>query len=147
MNKRPNTKRKLPNLAIVEELKKASLESFSHGHYLQSAIIIFQTVESLLRIAIRAYGKDYGVSEVNLQEAANIEISFARLVLHFNLIYPENGLDKRLREFNKKRNRIIHRLFIDFESMSRLKEHLKKFCMEGISLNKELRKLLGVADN
>lgn len=141
------TKRKLPNLTIVEDLKNASLKSFEHGHYLQSAIIIFQTVEILLRITIRAYGKKRGVTEENLKKSADEEISFAKLVLHFNLIYPENRLGQRLLEFNSERNRIIHRLFIEFESISSLEKHAKDLCLHGIKLNQDLRKLLGVSDS
>ena len=139
-------KRKLPNLSIIEDLKNASLESFKQGHYLQSGIIIFQIVESLLRIAIRAYGRGNNIDEESLQKAADDEISFARLVLHFNLIYPENKIGKKLTEFNNTRNRIIHRLFIDFESMNSLEECLKDFCMEGIKLNQLITKLLGVTN-
>ncbi len=62
---------KKPNLEIIEDLKNSSLDAFEHGHYLQSAIIIFQTVENLLRIAIRGYGKGHGISEDSLKKAAD----------------------------------------------------------------------------
>ena len=107
------TKYKTPNLDIIEDLEKSVLDSLEQGHYLQSAIIIFQTVEHLLRIAIRGYGKGHGISEDSLKKAADEEISFYRLVLHLDLIYPENGLSRRLLQFNKERNRIIHSLFVD----------------------------------
>lgn len=136
-------KNKLPNLSIVEELKESSLEALSKGHFLHSVIIIFQIVESLLRIAVRGYGKGYGISEENLKKAADEEISFPRLVLHFDLIYPDNCLGKRLLKFNTERNYIIHHLFFS-QSIITLKNRAEKFCLEGVRLNQELQKLLEV---
>jgi len=139
-------KNKKPNFEIIEDLKNSSLDSFKQKHYLQSAIIIFQTVENLLRIAIRGFGKGHGISDDSLKKAADEEISFYRLVLHFDLINPENGLSKRLLKFNKERNRIMHSLFVDYESMTDLEESLQEFCMDGIKLNQDIRKLLGITD-
>ena len=56
-------KNKLPNLNIIDVLKQASLDAFAQQHFLESAIIIFQTIEFLLRVAIKGYGRGHGVSE------------------------------------------------------------------------------------
>ena len=43
-----------PNLDIIDGLREASLDALKSGHTVESAIILFQTIESLLRIGIRA---------------------------------------------------------------------------------------------
>ncbi len=137
-------KNTLPNIDIIDELKKASLDAFEHDHFLQSAIILFQLVEGLLRIAISGFGRNHGVSEENLKKAANNEQSFARLVLYLDLIYPENGLGNRLLNFNNKRNLIMHKIFYKFHSMDTLRNEVKDFICEAVKLNGELQKLLGL---
>ncbi len=136
-------KNKEPKFSLVDELKESSLEAFGKGHCLHSAIIIFQTVECLLRIAINAFGRAHGVSEDNLKKVAD-EISFYKLVLNLEVISPKNGLGERLYKFGNLRNSIMHRLFTKFETLESLKEQVNDFCIEGVKLNEDLRNLMGV---
>jgi hypothetical protein len=53
-------------------------------------------------------------------------------VLYLDLIKPDNGLSKRLQDFGKKRNKIVHKLLtFDLNSM---KQGLRDFSIEAVKL-------------
>lgn len=133
--------REQPNLAVIDDLKDAAGDAFEHGHYLESAMILFQTIESPLRMSIRRFGKAR-VSESSLRMAADRESSFRRLVLHLDLVYPENGLSERLVALNRQRNTLTHRLFGEFESIDALHDQVRDLCVEGMEAHQDLRSLL-----
>ncbi len=137
-------KNKSPNFNIIDDLKQASLDAFGNQHYLESAIIIFQTIEFLLRMAVKGSGRGHGVSEENIKTCSDDERSFSRLVLYLDLIKPDNGLSEKLLDLNKQRNSIVHRLFYEFDSFDSLKDQVEEFCLKGARLNEELRDFLGV---
>lgn len=130
---------------MMEELKAASLDAFEHKHYIQSAVIIFQTVEWLLRIMISATARSKDIDKDIQKKIAEKETSFDRLVLYLNLLDPANELLEKLRSFNKTRNNIMHKLFLKFEDTAEYEKTLQDFCMEGVHLNKQLRKMMGVS--
>lgn len=130
---------------MIGELKEASLDAFKHKHYLQSAVIIFQTVDILLRIMISGIARSKGIDENIRKEIAEKEMSFYRLVLYLNLLDPANELLEKLSSFNKTRNDIMHKLFLEFEDITKYEKALQDFCMEGIYLNEQLRKMMGVS--
>lgn len=129
---------------MIGELKEASSDAFKHKHYLQSAVIIFQTVDILLRIMISGIARSKGSDENIRKEIAEKETSFYRLVLYLNLLDPANELLEKLSSFNKTRNDIMHKLFLEFEDITKYEKALQDFCMEGIYLNEQLRKMMGV---
>ncbi|MBI4379855.1 MAG: hypothetical protein HY574_01495 [candidate division NC10 bacterium] len=135
-----------PNLAVVDALKEASLKAFREGHSLESAVIIFQTVDVLLRMSIKAFARSRGVSNVSLNKVAEDEQSFSRLVLYFDLVCPSNILSDRLRHLNSQRNAVLHRLFYNFDSIESLRSELSEFCVEAAKLNQELRRFVGVEE-
>lgn len=130
---------------MIGELKEASLDAFKHKHYLQSAVIIFQTVDILLRIMISGIARSKGIDENIRKEIAEKETSFYRLVLYLNLLDPANELLEKLSSFNKTRNDIMHKLFLEFEDMAEYEKTLQDFCMEGVHLNEQLRKMMEVS--
>jgi hypothetical protein len=129
---------------LIDELKRSSLNAFEQGQYLQSGIILFQTVEILLRICVSAYGRSHGVAESVLKECVDNEISFRRLTLYCDLIFPKNGVGERLRKLNAKRNAFMHEAFYQAPSLEDLNKGLIESCKESVDLNAELRKLIGV---
>lgn len=135
----------LANQGIVRDLVKAAVAAIEGQQSMfEASIIIFQTVEGLLRIAIKVFGEAHGMSRANLQKCADKETSFWRLVLHLDMIHPGNGLGKRLLALNSQRNKIMHRLFYDFDSMEHLQDEIKTFCREAMELNVSLQRTLGV---
>jgi len=64
------------NIEIIDELKKPSPDTFGKEHYIQSTIIIFQTVEFLLRLAKKALGRSNGVSEKVIKKRLTTRIVF-----------------------------------------------------------------------
>jgi hypothetical protein len=132
------------NSALIDQLKESALSSFRQGHYFQSGIILFQTVEVLLRICVSGLGRTHGVAASVLKECASDEISFRRLTLYLDLVSPQNGLGDRLRQLNTKRNAFVHEAFYQSESIDALNTRLEQFCVECVDLNAELRKLIGV---
>jgi hypothetical protein len=72
------------------------------------------------------------------------EDRFNRLVNYFDLVKPDNGISKRLLDFNNRRNRIIHKLFYAHPSFDSLEREIKSFSKEGIELEKNLK---GFLDN
>ncbi len=115
---------------LLGDIEKASREAFDKGHYIQSALILFQAIETLLRIVIKTYGQRRGISDLALTEAADREQSFLRLTLHLDLVYPENAFSESLRQLNRRRNDTMHRLFFEFESRDEMEGKLKEFCLE-----------------
>lgn len=116
--------------SLLGDIEQASREAFEKGHYIQSALILFQAIETLVRIVIKTYGQKKGISDQALTEAADREQSFLRLTLHLDLVYPENTFTEGLRQLNRWRNDTMHRLFFEFESRDEMEGKLKEFCLE-----------------
>lgn len=116
--------------SLLGDIEQASREAFDKGHYIQSALILFQAIETLLRIVIKTYGQQKGITDLALTEAADREQSFLRLTLHLDLVYPQNTFSEALRQLNRRRNDTMHRLFFEFESRDEMEGKLKEFCVE-----------------
>jgi len=129
------------NWDIVEDLNKAAREASDSGHYLESAIIIFQRLEILLRIILFSSAVKKRFSDFVLKRVED-EKNFFQLVLYLDFVEPDNNLSERLLKLNDKRNSIMHRLFQSFESYDSVKNDLKEFCLEGLVLNNRLSKIL-----
>lgn len=132
------------NFNIINSLKDRSLKAWKEGFALESAIIVFQTVERLLRIAISGYAKGRKVKEDIITKCAENEQSFVKLISYYELLNPKNSLTEKLQKFNDKRNSIMHKIFIDFESIDHLQKELENFVLEGAKINEALRKELRV---
>jgi hypothetical protein len=136
------TERRLADRKIIGDLIRTAVTAAERQHYFEASIIIFQTVEGLLRIAIKVFGEAHGASKATLEKCADNETSFWRLVLHFDMIHPDNALGQRLLALNARRNKIMHRLFYDFDSLEHLEDELKAFCKEAMALNMALQESL-----
>ena len=128
-------------LEVAEDLCRAALEAHKTGNFFEAAIINFQRIEALLRILITGRGRAMMVVE-SAVSAIDEEKSFHTLVVFFSLLMPKNQLSRKLFVLNKKRNSLIHKLFIDFESIESLKGELKSFSVEAIKLLRNLTELL-----
>jgi len=126
---------------MVKDLNDAAREASESGHYLQSAIIIFQRLEILLRIILFSSAVKKRLSDFALKQI-EYEKNFFQLVLYLEFIEPDNNLSEKLLKLNDKRNSIMHRLFQSFESYDSVKSDLKDFCLEGLVLNNRLSKIL-----
>jgi hypothetical protein len=131
------------NLGIVEDLQIAKLESIKSGHLLQSAIISFQEIEVLLRIAIDAFRKKINLSQLTIKSIEE-EQSFLKLVVYFDLIKPNTSISDKLFDFNTRRNAFMHKIFYGHETILSLKRELKNFCSKSLELNRDISKLLGL---
>ncbi len=134
---------------LMGDMERASLDAFGKGHYIQCALILFQAIETLIRVLINTYAERLGVSESAIREAAAKEQSFLRLTLHLDLVFPGNGLTKELRRLNRTRNDTMHRLFYEFETRREMEEKLRAFCQEALVIRDRLahevhRRLPGV---
>lgn len=136
--------RQFANQEIIRDLVKRAVTAVENQHFFEASIIIFQTVEGLLRIAIQVFGKAHGIAPQTLQKCSDNETSFWRLVMHYDIVCPGNGLGGQLLALNARRNRIMHRLFYDFDSMEHLQAQMKAFCKEAMTLNMALQKALGL---
>ena len=132
-----------PNIDYGSELQARALDSIKTGHCLEASIIIFQLLEIFLRIAIRGFGAGSGVCDSTLAKCAEEENSFYRLTLYLDLILPANEISEELRDLSKERNRIMHKLFFEFNEVSSLNEALKAFCLKGVNLHNKIILLLG----
>jgi len=126
-------------------LNKIGIRAFQKGHYLESAIIYFQTVEFCLRLVIHLLAMRAGVSE-SPTKIVEDEQSFYRLVLYLDLLKPGNILSQRLLKFNKHRNEFIHGLY--YAELSEAYENkLKSFCLEGKDLIHRLLTEIGLRED
>ena len=127
---------KKPNSELIDALNKIAKASFDRQEYLASALIYFQMVEGLLRFQISHFAFVNRVDEKAILKASEDEQSFSRLVLYLDLIKPDNGLSKRLQDFGKKRNKIVHKLLtFDLNSM---KQGLRDFSIEAVKLYRDV---------
>jgi hypothetical protein len=131
-----------PNIDYSLGLQERALQSLGAGHHLEASIIIFQLVEIFLRLAIRGFGAGSQVRDNTLTKCAEEETSFYRLTLYLDLVLPINNVSEELRDLNKERNRIMHKLFFEFIDTASLNEALKEFCLKGVNLQNRLRSLL-----
>jgi len=134
--------KKYPNIEFGLKLQDRALESLKAGHHLEAAIIIFQLVEIFLRIAIKGFGAGAGVKDSSIKQCSEDEISFYKLTIYFDLIFPENEVCEELRELNNTRNHLMHKLFFEFKEIKSLDASLKEFCIKGVKLQNKLRNLL-----
>jgi hypothetical protein len=130
------------DLKVIESLKHAALKAVKSGHTVESAIVIFQMVEGLLRIAINAFARDRHVPETMVAKCADEEQSFPRLVAYLTLLVPDSAPTEALLSLNTRRNKIVHRIYYDFESLESLRQELDSFCREAIQMNNTLQQLL-----
>ena len=79
---------------MIKDLVAAAVAAVEKQNYFEASIIIFQTVEGLLRIAIKVFGEAHGATSETPEKCADNETSFWRLVLHFDMIHPDNLLAK-----------------------------------------------------
>ena len=131
-----------PDLSVIRKLKEAARQALQNGHSLESAVIVFETIEMLLRLSIRSIGSQTGVDEASLRRAADRETSFRQLVLYFDLLDPGNGQSDRLLALNRQRNAVMHRLFDQFESIQAYHEEIEALCLSGIDTVDDLVHLL-----
>jgi hypothetical protein len=128
--------KKRPNSELMSELNKIAKVSFDRQEYLAPALIYFQMVEGLLRYQMSYFAFVNRVDEKAILKASEDEQSFPRLVIYLDLVKPDNGLSKRLQDFGKKRNKIVHELLtFDLNSM---KQDLRDFSTEGVKLYGDL---------
>ncbi len=86
---------------IINDNEKAAKDAFARGDYLQAFLLIHTLLESLLRMFLNEMDD---------------RTTFAALISKYEQFlnkqnYPIKTLVKELREFNKRRNRIIHELW------------------------------------
>ena len=127
-------------VGIIEELTKNADESFKGGHYLESAIIMFQLVEYFLRLIIELFGQINRLDKDILKKIAN-EQRFFNLVIFLGMVKPDNGISEKMFKLNRKRNDIVHHLF-EFKSIEALKDELIAFHEESLNLIEDLRSLI-----
>jgi hypothetical protein len=130
-------------ISIIEELAQRADEAFKSGHYLESAIINFQLVEFFLRLVIKIFAEK-NQSAGSIVEKLKKEQRFFNLVIFLGLAKPDNGISERLFDFNATRNKVVHRIFNDFESIKSLKHELIAFHAESLELIEALRLLIPV---
>ena len=140
----PKAEGRVANQELIRNLIRFAVAAVEKQHYFEASIILFQTVEGLLRIAVKLFGEAQGASKATLEKCADNETSFWRLVLHLDMIHPDNVLSRRLLALNAQRNKIMHRLFDDFNSMEYLQKELKTFCREAMEMNVALQEALGI---
>lgn len=131
------------NTDIVTNLNDSALEAFKKGDYFQSAIINFQRVEILLRLVVHIFVRNNGSSRDIIEKLEN-EKSFFNLVIFLGLTKPDTGISKRLFNFNKKRNDVMHKLFYVGKPINSIKKELKDFSIEGVELSRILSIMTGV---
>lgn len=131
------------NTDIVTNLNDSALEAFKKGDYFQSAIINFQRVEILLRLVVHIFARNNGVVKDIIKKIEN-EKHFFNLVIFFGLVKPDNVISKRLFNFNKKRNDVMHKLFYVGKPINSIKKELKDFSIEGVELSRILSIMTGV---
>lgn len=130
------------NIDTVKNLNDSVLEAFKKGDYFQSAIINFQRVESLLRLAVHIFARNNGSSKDIIEKIEN-EKSFFNLVIFLGLVKPGNGISKSLFNFNKERNDFMHKLFYVGKPINSLKKDLKGFSIKGAELSRKLSIIIG----
>ena len=134
--------RRLANQELIRNLIVTAVAAVEKQNYFEASIILFQTVEGLLRIAVKLFAEGHGASKGTLEKCADNETSFWRLVLHLDMIRPDNGLGAQLLALNAQRNKIMHRLFYDFDSAEQLQQELRSFCKKAMAVNVALQKAL-----
>ena len=131
---------KLENLIkILDELAKLQNDAYKSGHFLQCAVIVFQVTELLFRVHISILIEKKKLLGW-IQNKIDDERSLFKLAFYAYLMEPNNGISIRMKNFNERRNSIMHRI-LDFESVESLNEELKDFCDEGKELIGILSKL------
>lgn len=125
---------------VFLKLAEMSDEAYKHGHYIQSAITGFQLVELFLRVVVNTFAVR-NASSKDIMEKLEDEQKFVNLVVFLGLVKPDNGISKKLFDFNAKRNKIVHRLFYG-DSLASIESTLKELCKESLELVGGLRSLI-----
>ena len=126
------------NTELIEHIKERSIAALQDEAYIETAVIMFQINEQLLRICIEALATKHGVSEKKVDECAWIEISIPNLLKYLDLLDPDNQISDKFATYNKARNKIMHKLFHSFTSIEEYQERLKEFCRKSIAIHDEL---------
>ena len=124
-------------------LNKKAKDTFEKGHYLESAIILFQNIENALHLIVLVSAMYKGLSISKMGRILEKDSRFVRLVDYFSLFRPENPSDrfpKKLKKFNEKRNSVIHGLF--FKKYDSLNKELKDICEEGFRIRSRFDEIM-----
>ncbi|MEW6375378.1 MAG: hypothetical protein AB1502_06275 [Thermodesulfobacteriota bacterium] len=132
------------NWDLIIELNEAANTAYGAEHYIESAAIYFQLVEVCLRVTISYMGLKAGFDSSKTEKLMREDDRFSRLVEYFHFFHANENFYKRLKEFNRKRNKIFHDLFLRFESREALTKELKEFIEEARELFIGLGKICGV---
>jgi hypothetical protein len=115
-------------VAIVIGLRRAADEARKRGHALETAVILFQSVEGLVRIWVKLGGQRNRLSRDTLKRCTAGGLLLGPALFYLSMLDPENELLEDLKQLNSQRNRLIHKLFSEFRSVPRLREEAEQFC-------------------
>ena len=135
----------LSSLAIVDGLMHASMEALQDHRALEAAVITLETTEDLLRMLIRSLGLARGLGEDTLSMATDPQDGFRQLVLHAELLSPDNARSHRLLDLHREHSTITQRLFLGSGTYEACHDRLRALCLKGLRLNRELRAILTAA--
>lgn len=132
------TEKILLNKELVDHMKDRAIAALRDEAYIETAVIMFQINEQLLRICIEVLAVSKNVSKNRINECAWTEIGVTKLINYLELLKPNTAIPDRFAKYNNERNKIMHKLFFSFDSISAYKDRLKIFCGESLDIQQLL---------
>jgi hypothetical protein len=130
--------RKALDPTVVSGIYADARKAYCEGHFLEAAIVAFQSTELSLRRAIVEFGKLRKIHEDVPKKLGEDEQSFLRLTYFLELLYPDHELAETLRRLNTMRNKFIHSLFHFQEPTPVIRAQAKSFCGDADRINAQL---------
>lgn len=131
------------NLEIVWDIKsKASIASEHKEDYIEAAILQASLTEAALRAAIASR---VGSRKKVFKKYWDGDAYFSQLTDYFELLGVGSGLAKRLREYNKTRNKIVHHT-LEYQNINDLIHAAKKNYFLGKRVMNQLFKDAGLIE-
>ena len=128
------------NLKIVSAIGlRANIACKKHEDYIEAAILQTALVEAMLRISIT---DKTGSRSKRFKKYWDGDARFSQLIDYYELLGGEKSLIKKLRNYNKLRNKIVHHA-VEYSSIHKLVADAKRNYLLGEQIERLMLKKMG----
>jgi len=128
------------NWEATKEIMDLAVLLFRKGEYLGALVIEMLILEGTLSLVVGNLLTKKHVVDEEASEYWEKYPNFYTLINYYYLLTQEKPTYEKLKDINNRRNKIIHKLFFEFTSLSNLQKEAQSICEDIIvDLNKNLQ--------
>lgn len=126
------------NFDLIKRLQILAKSSFDNGDYLGASVLQILFLEGSLSLAVGLLLEQRDLEKGFADKYSQGYQSFNSLIDFFFLLSLDKEIYSKLREINKKRNKIIHNIF-EFSTFDQILQESRELYLESYNLDTLLR--------